>query len=71
MAELHAETPHAPEQPAAQQDPGAYADLPVDVVKSVLPTGLQLAEDCITAADLLPDDLRDALNAVHENWRAH
>ena len=28
VAEFHAETPHAPEQPAAQQDPGAYADLP-------------------------------------------
>ncbi len=28
VAELHAETPHAPEQPAAQQDPSAYADLP-------------------------------------------
>ena len=83
-AGLHAETPHAPEQPAAQQDPGAYADLPGDVdeigashspaVRRRRPGSPRSAVEgrhCITAADPLPDDLRDALNAVHENWHAH
>ena len=32
---------------------------------------IKAGRQILTAADPLPDDLRDALNAVHENWHAH